>query len=118
MITACTKTYLDELPPELLYSICEYALPQGLVFATQQRQPPWSKHPEWRLCAAEPGHSPRPVYCSKPSSNKNKVCASPCPFHSIAHEMQTALLYVNKTISTEARGKKTAMQRSRTGREC
>lgn len=105
MTTVRTQRRLDELPPELLRLICEYTLPQGLVFTSQNRHPPWAKSPSWHICAAEPRHSPHPVYCARPLPIRCKLCPTPCPIHDFAHEMQTALLYVNKALSTEGRGK-------------
>ncbi|KAJ8107376.1 hypothetical protein OPT61_g8913 [Boeremia exigua] len=97
---------LDALPTEILRRISEYVMPQGLVFSFQQRRTSkTSKDLSWRFYAAEPGHEPNKVYDTKSLVKKCKRCDGYYLKENFQAEMQLSLLYVNKTISTEARGK-------------
>lgn len=87
---------LEDLPPEILRRVCEYALPQGLKFSFQQRDPDEDSDPSWSLYV-EGRHQRRDI-C--------KDCGSwqPCKHDSIVDEVHTSLLYINKCIAAEARG--------------
>lgn len=99
---------LHDLPPELLRRVCEFALPQGLKFsfhrdAESDSSVPWSFHIAEGNGPAVDVTSYRAMLGKSRKSGLDTVRR--CRNQDLIEEVQTALLYVNKVISAEARGK-------------
>lgn len=104
-------TCLEDLPPELLRRIFEYALPQGLTFSFErQRYHALDSEHRWNVFAARRPHPSALVVgeLNHPRKKKRSECKMclplVCKHDDIANDMQTALLYINKAIASEARG--------------
>jgi hypothetical protein len=111
-------TRLDDLPPEILRRICEYALPQGMTFSFEDRVTNSNSGHRlvWVVWAAVPPHDPVVVRCRiwippayhRRGSKKCTVCTltkRTCENHNLNRDMHLGLFRVNKSISSEALGK-------------
>jgi hypothetical protein len=97
---------LEQLPPELLHHVFEYALPNGITFSFRQTAS-IDGDEDWAVFVARGKHIRRAL------ANKTDVriygtdcidCADDCKYEVFPEEVHTGLLYVSKAIAREARG--------------
>lgn len=93
---------LVDLPPELLRRVCEFALPQGLTFSFHRDEEDDSNS-SWSLQIDEGDGT----YREMPEAMGQKGSSTLKRFQkeALTEEVQIPLLYVNKVVAAEARGK-------------